>query len=183
MRTSPIWKKNLCAILNEHSCYQQLFLPSPSFCSWEMLTESAANLGFGRQGLCAITFQYSASHITDHGKQIIPSSVALPEVGQQPPKSARCRILLQPGANWAACAGAGRAGSQESIPLHTHSGESGERGAHTRLSAASGNTPQKLLLGTSSETLLEAASGNAVVSVNSVDWALLFPKPRETVPF
>lgn len=48
---------------------------------------------------------------------------------------------------------------------------------------SSGNTPQQLLLGTSSEILSEVVSGNAVVSVNSVNGTLLFPKPQETVPF
>lgn len=49
---------------------------------------------------------------------------------------------------------------------HTHRVEPGIR---TWLSAAPGNTPQKLMLGTSFEILLEAVSGKAVVSVNSVN--------------
>lgn len=37
--------------------------------------------------------------------------------------------------------------------------------------------------GASSEILLEAVSGNTVVSVNSMNWALLLLKPQEMVPF
>lgn len=120
MRTSPICKKNLLAILNEHSCYQQLFLPSPSFCSWERLTKSSENLGYGTPGFHAATFQYPASYIKDHGTQITLPSVALSGVEWQPLKSARCITLLQPGANLVAHAGAPWARTQERVPHHTH---------------------------------------------------------------
>lgn len=39
------------------------------------------------------------------------------------------------------------------------------------------------MLGASSEILLEAVSGSTVVSVNSMNRALLLPKPQETVPY
>lgn len=79
---------------------------------------------------------------------------------------------------WCALGGEPR----ESPPPHTHS-QVRKCGIPTWLSAASGNMPQKLMLGTSSEILLEVVCGNAVVSVNSVNRALLFPKPQEMVPF
>lgn len=92
--------------------------------------------------------------------------MALSEVERQPLKPARCRTLLQPGANLVAHAGAPRAGSQESVPRRTRARK---RGIHAWLSAASGNVLQKPMLGTSSEILSEVVSGNAVVSVNSVN--------------
>lgn len=58
-----------------------------------------------------------------------------------------------------------------------------KHGIHTRLSFTTVNMPQKLVLGAGSELLLEAISGNTVVSVNHGNWALLIPKPWETVPF
>lgn len=120
MRTSPVWKKNLFAILNEHLCYQQLFLPSPSFCGWGRLTKYPENLGFGRQGLHAETFQYPASYRTDHGISITLPSVPLSELERQPVKPARCRTLLQPGANAVAHAGhPGRAARRASPGTHT----------------------------------------------------------------
>lgn len=58
-----------------------------------------------------------------------------------------------------------------------------KHGIHTRLSCTSVNMLPKLVLGSSSEILLEAVSGNTVFSVNSMNRALLLPKPQEMLPF
>lgn len=117
---SKLQEKLVC-----HPEWTQLFLPSPSFYSWERLTKSTENLGIGRQRLRAIAFLYPACYITDHGIQVTHPSAALSEVECQPLKSACCRTLLAPGANLVAHAGVPWAGSQESIPRHTHAVKSG----------------------------------------------------------
>lgn len=125
MRTSPYCKKNQFAILNEHSHFYLAHRFTAGEANKMLENLSTENLGIGRQWLHAIAFLYPACYITDHGIQVTHPSAALSEVECQPLKSACCRTLLAPGANLVAHAGVPWAGSQESVPRHTHAVKSG----------------------------------------------------------
>jgi len=121
--------------------------------------------------------------MTNSTVQTTHSSIALREVECQHLKSARRRTPLQPRVNEVAYAGALWGGSQQSIPHHTRTHTSREaRHSHMAYSTPV-NRPQKLVLGASSDVLIQAVSRNTLMSVNRMNWALLLPKPRETTPF
>lgn len=76
----------------------------------------------------------------------------------------------------------GREANRASPTTHARS-QVREPGVLTQPDFTSVNMPQNLMLSASSEILLEAVSRSTVVSVNSMNRALLLPKPQETVPY